>query len=71
MLRRFLILLIGCALLSPSYAITDTSIIYEEVEGSVYQIRVINDETGKKVSIGSGFVVGENNVLATNYHEFQ
>lgn len=68
MLRRFLILLIGCALLSPLYAITDTSIIYEEVEGSVYQIRVINNETGKKVSIGSGFVVGEKDVLATNYH---
>lgn len=46
----------------------DTSNIYTSVEKSVYQIRVLNKETGKKSSIGSGFVVAKNNILATNYH---
>ena len=46
----------------------DTSNIYTNVEKSVYQIRVLNKETGKKSSIGSGFVVTKDNILATNYH---
>jgi len=46
----------------------NTANIYMDVEKSVYQIRVINKQTGKKSSIGSGFVVGGNNILATNYH---
>jgi len=51
-----------------SWANTDTSSIYEEVESSVYQVRVINIETGKKVAIGSAFVVRRTDILATNYH---
>jgi hypothetical protein len=31
-------------------------------------VRVLNRETGKKSSIGSGFVVGDGSQLATNYH---
>jgi len=46
----------------------DTANIYSNVEKSVYQIRVINKETGKKSSIGSGFVVKRPDILATNYH---
>jgi len=46
----------------------NTSSIYSNVEKSVYQIRVINKQTGKKSSIGSGFVVTKDNILATNYH---
>ena len=46
----------------------DTANIYTNVEKSVYQIRVLNKETGKKSSIGSGFVVTKNDILATNYH---
>lgn len=47
---------------------TDTSHIYSLTENSVYQIRVIHKDTGKKSSIGSGFVVEKNNIIATNYH---
>lgn len=46
----------------------NTANIYADVEKSVYQIRVINKQTGKKSSIGSGFVVSRNDILATNYH---
>jgi len=31
-------------------------------------VRVLNRETGKKSSIGSGFIVGDGSRLATNYH---
>ena len=46
----------------------NTANLYTNVEKSVYQIRVINKQTGKKSSIGSGFVVNREDVLATNYH---
>ena len=68
MFRQVLGLLFGCLYLAISSANTDTSSIYEEVESSVYQIRVINIETGKKVAIGSAFVVRRSDILATNYH---
>lgn len=42
--------------------------IFERHEHAVFQIRVINRETGKKSSIGSGFVFAAPNRLATNYH---
>lgn len=68
MLRYLWLVVLCCIGIQPSWSLTDTSSIYEEVESSVYQIRVINNETGKKVAIGSGFVVREDNILATNYH---
>ena len=34
----------------------------------MFQIRVLNRETGKKSSIGSGFIVGDGSQMATNYH---
>ncbi len=46
----------------------NASSIYAFAEKSVYQILVINKQTGKKSSIGSGFVVAKDNILATNYH---
>ncbi len=53
---------------TPAWAEFKTASIYSNVEKSVYQIRVMNKQTGKKSSIGSGFVVVKNNILATNYH---
>lgn len=52
----------------PSYAKPTSSSLYTDVEQSVYQIRVISKQTGKKSTIGSGFVVQDNHLLATNYH---
>ena len=42
--------------------------IYQLYEESVFQIRVLNRETGKKSSIGSGFIVGDGRQIATNFH---
>ena len=42
--------------------------IYQLYEESIFQIRVLNRETGKKSSIGSGFIVGDGFHIATNFH---
>lgn len=69
MLKKPIFLLLCMFLLGTSaQAEMVTSDIYSNVEKSVYQIRVINKQTGKKSSIGSGFVVNKNDILATNYH---
>ena len=46
----------------------DSETIFERAEPAIFQIRVIHRETGKKSSIGSGFIYSKNNRLATNYH---
>lgn len=63
-----LVLGLVLSLSAPVYAENSSSTIYSDVEQSVYQIRVINKQTGKKNAIGSGFVVQEGNLIATNYH---
>lgn len=62
------LLLFGLAAALPVHAETSSSSIYSDVEQSVYQVRVINQQTGKKSAIGSGFVVSRADILATNYH---
>lgn len=64
-----LILLFAILLAAPfALAESESSSIYSDVEGSVYQVRVINQQTGKKTTIGSGFVVMQSDIIATNYH---
>ncbi|MFA9421110.1 MAG: S1C family serine protease [Gammaproteobacteria bacterium] len=46
----------------------DSKKIYQLYEESIFQIRVLNRETGKKSSIGSGFIVGDGFHIATNFH---
>ena len=65
---RLSLLLLSVLLVTQAQAEIAASNIYTTVEKSVYQIRVINKQTGDKSSIGSGFVVGKDNILATNYH---
>ena len=45
-----------------------TSALFEHYQPSIFQIRVINQATGQKTSIGSGFLVGDGSLLASNYH---
>jgi hypothetical protein len=52
---------------SPANAI-DSKQIYQLNQERVFQVRVLNRETGKKSSIGSGFIVGDGSQVATNYH---
>ena len=49
-------------------AVLDSQSVFESRESAVFQIRVISRETGKKTSIGSGFVFDRPDQLATNYH---
>ena len=51
-----------------SAAALESKKIYQLHEESVFQIRVLNRETGKKSSIGSGFIVGDGRQIATNFH---
>ena len=46
----------------------DSKEIYQLNQERVFQVRVLNRETGKKSSIGSGFIVGDGSQIATNYH---
>ena len=46
----------------------ESKAIFEMHEGDVFQIRVLNRETGKKSSIGSGFIVDNGRRVATNFH---
>ena len=55
------------ALTTPATAL-DSREIYQDNQHRVFQVRVLNRETGKKSSIGSGFIVGDGYQLATNYH---
>jgi serine protease Do len=54
-------------MLQPALAL-ESKKIYQKHENSVFQIRVLNRETGKKSSIGSGFIVGDGHQIATNFH---
>jgi hypothetical protein len=54
-------------LLQPAAAF-ESKKIYQLHENSIFQIRVLNRETGKKSGIGSGFIVGNNRQIATNFH---
>ena len=61
----FLVVLLAVA--APAAAL-DSKGIYQLNQDRVVQVRVLNRETGKKSSIGSGFIVGDGRQLATNYH---
>jgi len=66
--RIIAIVLILAGLLSQSAIALDSKKIYQLNEERVFQIRVLNRETGKKSSIGSGFIVGDGRQIATNFH---
>ena len=53
---------------APPAVAMDSKEIYQLNQERVFQIRVLNRETGKKSSIGSGFIVGDGSQIATNYH---
>ncbi len=71
MKKSLLILLASLFLMLNTHAArggNDSVDIYSETDKSVFQIRVVHKQTGKKSSIGSGFIVMAPNLLATNYH---
>jgi len=68
MKKLFLTLIVSLLCVSHVYALTDSAEIYSETDQSVLQIRVVHKQTGKKSTIGSGFIVVAPNYIATNYH---
>ena len=63
------LIVVGLSLLLTSVACAlDSQMVFERNENALFQIRVINRETEKKTSIGSGFVYGNAHQLVTNYH---
>ncbi len=61
-------LLLLASLLPLQATAFDTETLFNRKVGSLYQVLVINQSTGEKSSIGSGFVIGDKKLLATNYH---
>ncbi len=64
---------IGCVLLfadmvSADAGVTQADALFRAYQNRMYQIRVIETSSGNKAGIGSGFSVGTNGFLASNYH---
>lgn len=53
---------------STPYFAADASQLFSRFQNKIVQIRVINEATGQKTSIGSGFLIGDGSLVATNYH---
>jgi len=66
---RYLLVVLLCVIgyNLPALAL-DSKSIYQLNQDRVFQIRVLNRETQKKSSIGSGFIVGDGYQVITNYH---
>ena len=68
-LAAFSLLWLGLLMGLPTQALAlNSKTIYHLNENRVFQIRVLNRETGKKSSIGSGFIYGNSRQIITNYH---
>lgn len=68
LILKIMLVLLALVAARQACAETASSSIYQDVEKSVYQVRVISKQGGEKTTIGSGFVVMEPNIIATNYH---
>ncbi|MFT5296507.1 MAG: serine protease Do [Colwellia sp.] len=51
-----------------SYATEQAEEIFKQLAPSLYQIRLIDTASGEKSSIGSGFQISSDGLIATNYH---
>ena len=67
-LTSLLYLVLAVSSLGHTALALDSKGIYQLNQDRVFQIRVLNRETEKKSSIGSGFIVGDGYQVITNYH---
>ncbi len=51
-----------------SVAVEQAEEIFKQLAPSLYQIRLIDKASGEKSSIGSGFQISSDGLIATNYH---
>ncbi len=68
MLQRLLTVLLLCGFASMSLADGVASRLFAENKNIVFQIRVVDLESGDKSSIGSGFQITTEGDIATNFH---
>lgn len=66
-MRGFIFLLL-IAISNVSYAVEQAEEIFKQLAPSLYQIRLIDKASGEKSSIGSGFQISSDGLIATNYH---
>jgi hypothetical protein len=57
-------ILLSCS----SYAAEQAEQLFNQLKPSLYQIKLIDKASGEKSSIGSGFQISKDGVIATNYH---
>lgn len=57
-----------CVFTLTSYAVEQAEVIFKQLAPSLYQIRIIDKVSGEKSSIGSGFQITADGLVATNYH---
>ncbi|OUR61744.1 serine protease [Colwellia sp. 39_35_sub15_T18] len=53
---------------SSSYATEQAEQLFNQLKPSLYQIKLIDKASGEKSSIGSGFQISKDGIIATNYH---
>lgn len=65
---RFLSALLIFCISNFSYGVEQAEEIFKQLAPSVYQIRLIDNASGEKSSIGTGFQISAEGLIATNYH---
>jgi serine protease Do len=60
--------LVFIVLSSNSFATEQAEQLFNQLKPSLYQIKLIDKASGEKSSIGSGFQISKNGIIATNYH---
>jgi hypothetical protein len=60
--------LLGTALSNYSFAEEQAEQLFNQLKPSLYQIKLIDKASGEKSSIGSGFQISNDGIIATNYH---
>jgi len=60
--------LVFIILSSSSYATEQAEQLFNQLKPSLYQIKLIDKASGEKSSIGSGFQISNDGIIATNYH---
>jgi serine protease Do len=67
LLKRLLLTLSALAAGGMTFA-QDATSLFNEYSNRIYQIRIIEQATGKQAALGSGFQVSDDGIVVTNYH---
>ncbi len=68
---RLLLLLLACLCVSPAFSSTQrysTDALFEQFSRSIFKVRIIDINSGSQSTIGTGFLVEDGSLLATNFH---